>query len=55
MSSVPIAYKFGSFCLRPSEKQLLRDGKSVPLEPKVYDTLSLLLEARDAWWKRTNF
>src|ERR1039457_5224117 len=46
MSSVPVAYKFGCFCLHPSEKQLLRDAKSVPLAPKVYDTLLLLLESQ---------
>ena len=46
MSSVPVAYKFGCFCLRPSEKQLLREGKPVPLAPKVYDTLLLLLESQ---------
>src|SRR5215472_23639 len=45
MSSLPVAYKFGRFCLHPSEKRLLREGKPVPLEPKVYDTLSLLLES----------
>ena len=46
MSSVPFEYKFGCFCLRPSEKQLLRDAKPVPLAPKVYDTLLLLLESQ---------
>ena len=44
MSSVPVAYKFGRFCLLPAEKQLLREGKPVPLAPKSYDTLLLLLE-----------
>jgi DNA-binding winged helix-turn-helix (wHTH) protein/Flp pilus assembly protein TadD len=46
MSSIPVAYKFGCFCLHPSEKQLLREGKPVPLAPKVYDTLLLLLESQ---------
>jgi DNA-binding winged helix-turn-helix (wHTH) protein len=46
MSSVPVAYKFGCFCLLPAEKQLLREGKPVPLAPKVYDTLLLLLESQ---------
>lgn len=45
MSSVPVAYKFGCFCLLPAEKQLLREGKPVPLAPKSYDTLLLLLES----------
>ena len=46
MSSIPVAYKFGCFCVHPSEKQLLREGKPVPLAPKVYDTLLLLLESQ---------
>ncbi len=45
MSSLPIAYKFGYFCVYPSEKQLMREGNRVPLAPKVYDTLLLLLES----------
>ena len=41
-----VAYKFGSFSLRPSDRQLLRDDKAVPLAPKLFDTLLLLVESQ---------
>lgn len=37
-------YEFANFRLDRSEKLLLRDGKCVPLTPKVYDTLEILIE-----------
>jgi TolB-like protein/Flp pilus assembly protein TadD len=40
-----IAYRFANFLLVTADKQLLRDGKPVPLTPKVYETLLLLLES----------
>jgi DNA-binding winged helix-turn-helix (wHTH) protein/Flp pilus assembly protein TadD len=55
MSSVPVEYKFGCFSVYPTEKQLLRDGKSLPLAPKVYDTLSLLLEAQGRLVEKNEF
>ncbi len=36
-------YEFGPFCLDPAERLLLRGGEPVPLEPKVFDTLVLLV------------
>ena len=39
-----LSYEFGGFRLIPGEKQLLRDGKPVPLTPKAFDTLLLLVE-----------
>lgn len=45
-SNHQVAYKFGGFLLNPAEKQLLRDGKPVPLPPKVFDTLLLLVESQ---------
>ena len=39
-----LAYKFDNFCLFPGEKQLRRDGKPVPLTPKAFDLLLLLVE-----------
>lgn len=36
-------YEFGPFRLDASERLLLRDGEPVPLEPKVFDTLVLLV------------
>jgi TolB-like protein/DNA-binding winged helix-turn-helix (wHTH) protein len=38
------AYGFGQFTLIPSEKRLLCGGKEIPLAPKVFDTLVLLVE-----------
>jgi TolB-like protein/DNA-binding winged helix-turn-helix (wHTH) protein/Tfp pilus assembly protein PilF len=38
------AYEFGRFTLVPIEKRLLCDGRVVPLPPKVFDTLVLLVE-----------
>lgn len=37
-------YQFGPFRLNPAEHQLLRDGQSVPVTPKVFDTLVVLVE-----------
>ncbi len=37
-------YEFGPFCLDASERLLLRDGRPVPLAPKVFDTLVALVE-----------
>jgi TolB-like protein/DNA-binding winged helix-turn-helix (wHTH) protein/Flp pilus assembly protein TadD len=36
-------YEFGPFRLDPAERLLLRGGEPVPLEPKVFDTLVLLI------------
>ena len=36
-------YEFGPFRLDAEEHLLLRDGEPVPLEPKVFDTLVLLI------------
>jgi eukaryotic-like serine/threonine-protein kinase len=39
-------YKFGQFCLDMSERVLIRDGRVVPLSPKVFETLLVLIENR---------
>ena len=39
-------YEFGPFRLDVAERLLLRDGESIPLTPKVFDTLLLLIENR---------
>lgn len=39
-------YQFGPFHLFPSEHLLLRDGKPIPLTPKSFDVLSVLVESR---------
>jgi TolB-like protein/DNA-binding winged helix-turn-helix (wHTH) protein/Tfp pilus assembly protein PilF len=36
-------YEFGPFRLDAKERLLLREGEAVPLEPKVFDTLILLI------------
>ncbi len=37
-------YTFGPFRLEPAEHRLTRDGKVVPLQPKQFDTLVVLVE-----------
>jgi DNA-binding winged helix-turn-helix (wHTH) protein/Tfp pilus assembly protein PilF len=37
-------YEFGPFRLVPLERQLMRDGKSLPLSPKAFDTLVMLVQ-----------
>jgi DNA-binding winged helix-turn-helix (wHTH) protein/TolB-like protein/tetratricopeptide (TPR) repeat protein len=44
MSTSPAIYKFGNFRLDLREERLLNDGKVIPLSPKVFRTLSVLVE-----------
>src|SRR5258705_13977279 len=37
-------YEFGPFRLDPAERLLLRNNQNVPLSPKAFDTLFLLVE-----------
>jgi TolB-like protein/DNA-binding winged helix-turn-helix (wHTH) protein/Flp pilus assembly protein TadD len=37
-------YEFGPFCLNPAEGRLTRDGAVVPLAPKAFEALLLLVE-----------
>lgn len=37
-------YEFGRFSLNPAERELLRDSESVPLTPKAFDILLILVE-----------
>ena len=37
-------YRFGAFCLDLAEHRLLRDGRPVPLTPKVFDLLRVLVQ-----------
>ncbi len=39
-------YKFGGFYLDPVNKRLLKDEGAVPLAPKTFDTLFVLVEAK---------
>ena len=44
MSPEPLrAYEFGAFRLEPAERQLRRHGRPVPLTPKAFDTLHVLV------------
>lgn len=43
-SDLEAAYEFGQFTLVPSQKRLLCDRERVPLGPKVFDTLVLLVQ-----------
>ena len=40
-------YRFGSFRLDPARRSLLRSQKSVPLMPRAFDTLLVLVQNRD--------
>lgn len=42
-----MTYRFGPFSLEPRTRQLLRDGREVPLSPKAFQLLLLLIERRD--------
>jgi DNA-binding winged helix-turn-helix (wHTH) protein len=40
-------YEFGPFRLEPAERRLLRDGQHVPLPPKAFDVLVVLVSRAD--------
>jgi DNA-binding winged helix-turn-helix (wHTH) protein/TolB-like protein/Tfp pilus assembly protein PilF len=46
MNSRPAAYEFNQFRLEPRRRRLLREAQLVPLTPKVFDALLLLVERR---------
>src|SRR5687768_2774230 len=41
---VGLVYEFDSFRLIPAERQLLRDDQPIPLPPKAFDTLVVLVQ-----------
>jgi Tol biopolymer transport system component/DNA-binding winged helix-turn-helix (wHTH) protein len=41
-----VLYKFGSFFIDTQTKVLIKENKPVPIKPKVYDTLLVLVEGR---------
>jgi DNA-binding winged helix-turn-helix (wHTH) protein/TolB-like protein len=41
-----VFYCFGPFRLDPAERRVLRGGDAIPMAPKVFDTLLVLVEAR---------
>lgn len=46
MSSAPPSFRFARFRLSPARRQLSRDGRAVPLIPRYFDLLVLLVERR---------
>jgi DNA-binding winged helix-turn-helix (wHTH) protein len=40
-------YRFGEFTLSPTERQLTRNGQCVPLPPRAFDTLHLLVRRHE--------
>jgi len=46
MAGAQVSYRFGDFQLNPREKQLLCGGNPVPLKPKAFQILLLLVENR---------
>src|SRR5215467_8717862 len=45
--SAQVLYEFGPFRLDPSEELLVEGARKVPLTPKAYKTLLVLVENRD--------
>ncbi|HEX6731066.1 MAG TPA: winged helix-turn-helix domain-containing protein [Pyrinomonadaceae bacterium] len=43
-SHASTSYEFGPFLVDPRERQLMRNGEVVPLRPKVFDILLMLVE-----------
>lgn len=46
MAGEQVSYRFADFLLNAQDKQLLRSGNPVPLKPKAFQTLLLLIENR---------
>jgi serine/threonine-protein kinase len=46
MDSSPVAYEFNQFRVELRRRRLLQEGRAIPLTPKVFDTLLLLVERR---------
>ena len=51
----PIAYEFANFRLLPREKQLVCGDRTVKLQPKVFDTLQMLVENHGRLVDKDNF
>src|SRR4029079_14732 len=41
---IDLSYEFGPFRLEPATRRLLRAGEAMPLTPKAFDTLLLLVQ-----------
>ena len=53
MHSSPDRYRFGEFTLSIRQRQLLRNGRPLPLIPRYFDLLVLLIERRQTAVSRT--
>lgn len=53
MGSSPDRYRFGEFILSVSQRQLFRNGRALPLIPRYFDLLVLLIERRSTAVSRT--
>jgi DNA-binding winged helix-turn-helix (wHTH) protein len=47
MNTEELSYEFGPFRLEPATRRLLREGEPLPLTPKAFDTLLLLVQNRE--------
>jgi len=45
-------YEFGDFTFDPEQKRLTRDGRNVPLQPKVFDMLAAFIERQGQLFSR---
>jgi DNA-binding winged helix-turn-helix (wHTH) protein len=43
-----IVYRFAEFCVDRARRMLSREGETIPLTPKEFDTLLVLVEAMSA-------
>ena len=50
-----ITYRFANFRLLPREKQFFCGNRAVKLEPKVFDTLVMLVESEGRLLDKDNF
>jgi TolB-like protein len=50
-----VAYEFANFRLLPHEKQLVCDKRAIKLQPKVFDTLVMLVENHGRLVEKDNF
>jgi hypothetical protein len=46
MPGAGVRYRFSAFTLSPARRSLVRDGREVPLIPRYFDLLLLLIERR---------
>ena len=53
MRSSPDRYRFAEFILSIRQRQLFRDGQALPLIPRYFDLLVLLIERRPTAVSRT--